>query len=62
MIKYGKRRGEKNASVRQSSAAQRSGAVNRPLRPPFAGAGRLPLPNPFKGAILGTKSAEAGEE
>jgi len=36
------------------SAVRPSGIVNRPLRPPFAGAGRdLPLPNPFKGAILG---------
>ncbi len=38
---------------RRSSAVQRSVAVNRSLRPRFAGAGcHLPLPKPFKGVIL----------
>ena len=38
----------------QSSAIQRSGSVNRSLRPPFAcGEGDLSLPKPVAGAVLG---------
>jgi hypothetical protein len=45
-----------------SSAVQRFGTVNRPLRPPFTDVTRnLPLSIPLSGAILGSKPEGSGE-
>jgi len=60
--KSGRRPEERYASVRAESTVRRYRAVNRRLRLPVADAGRdLPLPKPFKGAILASKPRASGE-
>jgi len=61
-VKCCKRQGGGMTQSRQRGVSPRRGAINRPLRSPFAGAWHdLPLPGSFNGAILGSKPPGSGE-